>query len=96
MTSPAVARAKRQRADQVRDQLGEIPRNRIFKADVTTVTAGAGLGGTALVTVTWRGRERTVNDYPDSYTPAEGHRVRCVLDEDNELAILHRCVGQPI
>lgn len=96
MTSPEAARVHRMRADQVRAQIENIPRNRVFKADITTVTAGAAQGGTALVTVTWRGTELTVNDYPDSYTPAIGHRVRCVLDEDNELAILHRCIGQPI
>lgn len=95
MTGRSLARAARRLADQQTSRLAEVGTARIFKATVTTVRAGGASDGLALVKVTYRGSEVLVNDYPDSYTPALGHRVRCVLDADSELSILHHCVGAP-
>lgn len=75
-------------------RIAEIPAAPMFRATVTAVTAGAGSGGGARVTVTWRGSAQNVADYPDSYTPAVNHRVLCAL-VDNQLSILHRCIGYP-
>jgi hypothetical protein len=95
MTRPML-RTARQLADQQAARLAEVPSARLFFADVTAVVAaGAADGISALVTVTWRGSALIVADYPDSYTPAVGHRVRCALDGDNQLSILHRGVGSP-
>jgi hypothetical protein len=67
-----------------------------IRAQVTTVTAaGAADGVSALVKVTWGNAEVTVSDYPDSYTPATGHAVLCVLTADHQLSILHHAIGQP-
>jgi hypothetical protein len=83
-------------ADQRDALLAAIPSARLFYADVTAAVAGGAADGISyLVTVTWRGSALIVADYPDSYTPAVGHRVRCALDGDNQLSILHRGVGSP-
>ena len=95
MASREVARAARRFADRGSARLADIPAARLLKATVASVTPGAASDGNALVTVSWRGGEYEVADYPDTYTPGVGDRVRCALDGDNELAILHRCIGYP-
>lgn len=86
--------AARRLADQNSRRLADVPAARMFRATITDVVAGAGGGGGARVTVTWRGAEVTIADYPDSYTPALGHRVLCAL-VDNQASILHRGIGYP-
>ena len=97
MSDPSgeLAEAARAFADSHSQRLADIPAARMFKATVTTVTPGAAADGHALVKVTMRDREMPVNDYPDTYTPGVGDRVRCAFDQDNELTILHRCIGAP-
>lgn len=95
MATRQVARAARRFADRQSARLASVPATRLLKATVSSVTLGAASDGNALVAVSWRGGEYQVADYPDSYTPVVGDRVRCALDGDNELCILHRCIGYP-
>lgn len=96
MTEPSrlLAQATRRFADQQSAKLEDLPNDRHLRATVTTVNPGAGAGGGTTVTVTWRGGEYLVAGYPDSYTPAVGHRVLCVIVGD-QLEILHRSIGGP-
>jgi hypothetical protein len=95
VTHPALARAVRRLADQQSAKVAAVPAARLFRAEVTTVTAkGARDGVAAAVKVTWRGQELQVTDYPDSYTPSVGHWVLCAA-VDGSLSILHRGVGHP-
>lgn len=86
--------AARRFADRNSEKINAAPSARLLRATVATVTAGAASDGNALVTVTWRGENCPVADYPDSYTPAPGHRVLCALVGD-QLSILHRGIGYP-
>ena len=93
--SRAVADAARRLGDQQRqriaaaqDAIGEVI------ATVTTVTAGGAVDGNALVKVTWRGLEVTVNGYLNSYTPTPGDRVLCGY-VDSQLIVKGRIVGSP-
>lgn len=81
-------------ADQQSSRLAEMPNGRHLRATVQAVVAGGAADGNALVTVTYRGENRLVNGYPDSYTPVVGHRVLCVV-VDMQLSILHRSIGTP-
>lgn len=91
-----LARVARRNADQQTNRVQAARPAEFIRATVATVTpAGAADGVHALVTVTFRGQEVPVADYPDSYTPAIGHRVLCVLPPDGQLSILHRSIGQP-
>jgi len=90
--SRALGRAARRNADAQSARLAELPAVRQFFATVTTVTPGAGPGGNALVTVTWRAAELTVAAYNAAYTPDVGHRVRCSL-VDNQLVIEGRYIN---
>ena len=97
MTAPSrrLEHAARRLADQHSQRIADAAGPTVFRATVTTVIAGGAADEVAsLVRVTYRGNEVTVTDYPDSYTPAVGHRVLCLLT-DNLLSILHRAVGQP-
>lgn len=85
--------AVRRFADQNTDRLADQPTVR-FLTTVTAVTAGGASDGNALVKVTWRGAELTVNGYAASYTPVVGHRVVCDYI-DNQPIIAYRVVGQP-
>ena len=89
--NPAVARAARRNADQMTALLAEIPASRVLRATVASVTAGGAGDGTALVTVTWRGGQYEAT-YGAHYTPVVGHRVLCVI-VDNQLEIVQRTVG---
>lgn len=89
--SRQVQRAARRLADLNSARLRDIPDGRMFRATVTTVTAGAGRAGNPLVKVTWRGEELEAAGYPDSYTPVLGHRVFCAL-ADAQLEILHHSI----
>ena len=77
--SRALGRAARRNADAQTARLAEIPAVPQFFATITTVTAGAGPGGNALVKVTWRAAELTVASYNGAYTPVLGHRVKCSI-----------------
>jgi hypothetical protein len=81
-------------ADQQTAKLHAVASARLFRATVTTVTAGGASDGHALVKITYRGTEMPVADYPDSYTPATGHRVLCAL-VDRQPSILHHGIGYP-
>lgn len=89
----ALAAASRRFADSLSERLADATSKQVI-ATVTTVTPGAAADGNALVAVTWRGTEATVNGYADSYTPAVGHRVVCAYI-DNQLLVQHRIVGYP-
>ena len=98
MTQPsaALARVARQFADRTSARINATDTGSIFYATVTTVAAKqAGNKVDALVQVTYRGQAATVAGYPDTYTPAIGHRVLCVITRDHQLAILHRSIGAP-
>lgn len=69
--------AARAFADANKARISAIPRDRDFFADVATVTAGAGLGGNALVVVSYRGQSLTASSYSAAYTPVVGDRVLC-------------------
>jgi hypothetical protein len=90
--NPALARWARKLADQQSARLANVPSSRLLRATVTTVTPGGAGDGNAKVSVTWRGEVLEVADYPDSYTPVNGHRVLCAL-VDSQLSILHHSVG---
>jgi hypothetical protein len=94
MLARELERAVRRKADQESARLAEVPATRLLYADVSAVTEGAASDGNGLVTVSWRGGEYTVAGYPDSYTPAVGHRVLCALVEA-QLVILHHSIGGP-
>lgn len=94
MISRQVAGAARRLADRQTEALAAVPSARLVVLTVTQVTAGAAADGNALVEVTWRGTPLTVSGYPDTYTPAEGDRVRCSLS-DGQLFIDFRIIGRP-
>lgn len=87
-------RIARAMADQQSRRLATIPAAKLFRATVTTVTAAAASDGNALVTVTYRGTETPVADYPDSYSPTVNDRVLCAL-VDGQPSILHHGIGYP-
>lgn len=66
-----------------------------FATTITTVTPGAAQDGSATVAVTIYDSEVTVAGYPDTYTPAVGHRVRCTYDKGHQLFIDFRIIGAP-
>lgn len=93
--SREATQAARRWADHNSARINDAGQGPFFYADVTTVTAGGAADGThALVKVTYRDRETDVNGYPDTYTPAVGHRVVCALVR-NQLEIFHHSVGAP-
>lgn len=84
-------------AHRLADHLSSVipPDGRPHFADVTTVTAGAARGGTALVKVTRFGAEVVASGgYINPYTPVVGDRVIC-QSVDNQLVILGKVIGQP-
>jgi hypothetical protein len=96
----AAKRAMRQAANRAADQqTARTAPDRLdpfVRAVVTSVTPGGAADGVAaLVKVSWGNGEVPVSDYPDSYTPAIGDPVLCVLTADHQLSILHRSIGQP-
>lgn len=95
MSSARFNQAIRRFADQQSTRIAAARTADAFYGTVTTVTPGASVDGLAVVGVTYRGVEMTAVGYPDSYTPAVGHRVLCLLTTDSQLAILHRSVGAP-
>jgi hypothetical protein len=96
LTHPALGVAVRRLADQQSARLAEATAVQWFRAKVSyVVPAGAADGVSALVQVSWHGNDRlTVVGYPDSYTPAVGHAVLCVV-VDGQLSIVNREVGHP-
>lgn len=94
MTSRRLAQAARRNADQQSALLAFAP-SVLLHATVTTVTPGAARGGTAAVSVTWRGQQILVNGYNAGYTPGVGDRVLCGV-VDNQLDIICPLAGQPI
>lgn len=84
-------RAAHRKADANNRALSDLPAARLLRATVTTVTATS---GNPAVKVLWGGSDLDVADYPDSYTPAVGHRVVCALFDD-QLSILHRSISPP-
>lgn len=86
--------AARRGADRTHEWIAAAAETPLVVATVSTVTAGGASDGAALVKVTWRGVEVTVAGYPDTYTPAEGHRVRCSF-VGPQLFIDFRIIGAP-
>jgi hypothetical protein len=80
--SRQLEQAARAFADSNKARITAIPTDRDFFADVQTVTAGAGPGGNALVTVSYRGTTLTAASYNAAYTPVVGDRVLCGLIAD--------------
>lgn len=76
MTAPDVSRAARRFADRQSERLAEVAPPPQF---VATVTA------TSPLSVSWRGRVLPVAGRNAAYTPAVGHRVKCVLLSDQLL-----------
>ena len=89
--SRQVIRAARRNADQQTARLAEIPSVRMLRATVASVAPGGAGDGNAKVWVTWRG-EVLEATYGAHYTPVVGHRVLCVI-VDNQLEIVQRTVG---
>lgn len=85
--------AVRRSADDDTDRFADIPQGIPFMGTLTTVTAGAAPDGNAALEVTWRGSVLPVNGYSETYTPAVGDRVRCVLLADGQLTVDGRYIG---
>lgn len=85
--------AARLSADRASDR-GRVASPEPVVTTVTTVTAGAARDGAATVAVTIRDSQVTVAGYPDTYTPAVGHRVKCSY-VGAQLFIDYRIIGAP-
>lgn len=92
--SRRLLRAAHREADRSTVKFAAAAESPELVATVTTVTPGGAADGSALVSVTWRGVEVVVNGYPDSYTPAPGHRVYCSF-VGPQLLIVFRIIGAP-
>jgi hypothetical protein len=94
VTAPSVDAEARRLADHLSVLIAAADEPPFF-ANVTTVTAGAGRGGTALVKVTYFGKELTAGGgYGNWYTPALSDRVLCV-NVGGQLCVLGAFIGQP-
>lgn len=65
-----------------------------FYSTVLAVTPGGASDGNALITVDWRGGSYLAAGYDAAYTPAVGHRIKCVVIAD-QIHIDGRVIGQP-
>lgn len=92
--SRRLAQAARKSADRTTGWIAAAAESPLVVATVKTVTPGGASDGAALVTVAWRGVEVTVAGYPDTYTPAANHRVRCSF-VGPQLFIDFRIIGAP-
>lgn len=45
------------------------------------------------LTVTWRGGDVAAAGYGSTYTPAVGHRVVCLYDDNNQLVVIDHIIG---
>lgn len=62
-----------------------------YFGDVASVTPGAGVNGTAAITITWFGRECPAQ-YVNSYTPQLGDRVAFGYD-GKQIIVVGKSIG---
>lgn len=94
MISRRLQQQARQFADQTSDRIRSASLPDRFYATVSAVSPGGAKDGNALVSVRYRDAQITVAGYNASYTPVIGHRVVCVVI-DNQVDISHRSIGHP-